>query len=152
MRWPTTTCCVSCLWRRAQPGRCPTEFFEGQTRHQAAKLPGTLKGAVSLEHSRWFEPGSATFVSVEQARKVAARTPLNAQNDTVSFCNTGHWAATNWFALSEVLGQDNVRLYADSMVDWTQDQRSLPMDNVPGRAQQLLIDAKLYRQDLQLTP
>lgn len=122
----------------------PTEFFDGETRHQAAKLPGTLKGAVNLEHSRWFEPGSATFVSVEQARKVAARTPLNAQHDTVSFCNTGHWAATNWFALSEVLGQDNVRLYAGSMVDWTQDPRSLPMDNVPGRAQQLLIDASLW--------
>ena len=36
-----------------------------------------------------------------------------------SFCNTGHWAATNWFALSEVAGIPNVKLYPESMVGWT---------------------------------
>ncbi len=37
----------------------------------------------------------------------------------VSFCNTGHWAATNWFALSEMAGVKGVRLYPESMVGWT---------------------------------
>ncbi|MEC7558641.1 MAG: sulfurtransferase, partial [Pseudomonadota bacterium] len=36
-------------------------------------------------------------------------------------CNTGHWAATNWFVLSEVLGRDDVKLYDGSMVEWTAD-------------------------------
>ena len=94
----------------------PAEFFEGETRHVAAKVPGTLKGAAKL----------------------------SGDKDVVSFCNTGHWAATNWFALSEVLGQKHVRLYPGSMVEWTQDARALPMDNVPSRVQQLAIDAKLW--------
>lgn len=122
----------------------PAAFFQGATRHQAAKSPGTLKGAVNLEYTKWFAPESATFVSTVQARKVAADSVLDPQKDTVSFCNTGHWAAINWFALSEVLGQKHVRLYPGSMVDWTQSPVALPMDNVPNRARQLLIDARLW--------
>lgn len=122
----------------------PTAFFEGETRHQAAKYPGTLKGAVNLEHSRWFEPGSARMVSGDAARALSASLPDRGQSDTVSFCNTGHWAATNWFALSEVAGQKNVRLYAGSMVDFTQNGDGDLVANVPGRGKQLLIDAKLW--------
>jgi thiosulfate/3-mercaptopyruvate sulfurtransferase len=122
----------------------PAAFFEGQTRHQAAKYPGTLKGAVNLEHSRWFEPGSARMLSGDAAQALAAGLPSRGQADTVSFCNTGHWAATNWFALSEVAGQKNVRLYAGSMVDFTQNGDGALVANVPGRARQLLIDAKLW--------
>ncbi|MEL6481756.1 MAG: sulfurtransferase, partial [Pseudomonadota bacterium] len=36
----------------------------------------------------------------------------------VSFCNTGHWAASNWFALSEIAEIEDVRLYPESMVGW----------------------------------
>jgi len=122
----------------------PSAFFKGETRHTSAKLPGTLKGAVSLEHSRWFQPKTGIFVSPAQAQSIAASSPINPAKATVSFCNTGHWAATNWFALSEVLGQKNVKLYAGSMVDWTQASAALPMDNVPSRGKQLMIDAKLW--------
>lgn len=43
--------------------------------------------------------------------------------------------------MSEVLGQKNVKLYAASMVEWSQDN-NLPMANAPSRGQQLLQDAK----------
>ncbi len=122
----------------------PAAFFHGDTRHPAATVPGTLKGAVNLEYTQWFAPGSATFVAPGEARKIAAAAALNPQEETVSFCNTGHWAAINWFALSEVLGQKQVKLYPGSMVDWTQSPVALPMDNVPNRAKQLLVDAKLW--------
>lgn len=122
----------------------PTAFFRGETRHASAKLPGTLKGAVGLEHNRWFQPKTGIFVSPAQAQQIAASSPIDPAKATVSFCNTGHWAATNWFALSEVLGQKNVKLYAGSMVDWTQASAALPMDNVPSRVKQLMIDAKLW--------
>ena len=39
----------------------------------------------------------------------------------VAYCNTGHWAATDWFVLSELLGRKDVQLYYGSMVDWTSD-------------------------------
>lgn len=122
----------------------PAEFYTGDTRHVAAKVPGTLKGAVNFEHARWFTPGSSQLISGEAAKSVAAQVQLDDSKDTVSFCNTGHWAATNWFALSEVAGKKNVKLYAGSMVDWSADPRNLPMDNVPNRAKQMLIDAKFW--------
>ncbi len=122
----------------------PANFFNGQTRAPTAKLPGTLPGAVNFQHDKWFAAGSATFVPTEQARQIAASSPIDPAKETVSFCNTGHWAATNWFAMSEVLGQKNVKLYAGSMTDWTQDPNGLPMDNVPSRVSQLVIDAKFW--------
>ncbi len=123
----------------------PAEFFAGDTRHQAALVPGTLKGAVNVEHSRWFAPGSSAMLSPAEVAKAAEALPAG-EGETVSFCNTGHWAATNWFAMSEVAGRKNVSLYAGSMVDWSRDSAGLPMDNVPGRAKQLWIDAKLWAQ------
>ena len=122
----------------------PAEFFNGDTRHVAASVPGTLQGAVNVEHDKWFAPGTSTFVNTEQAQKVAAASPIDPAKETVSFCNTGHWAATNWFAMSEVLGQKNVKLYAGSMVEWSKDASGLPMANVPSRPKQLLIDAKFW--------
>ncbi|NKE64783.1 sulfurtransferase [Ramlibacter sp. RBP-2] len=119
----------------------PADFFLGETRHQAAKLPGTLEGAVNVEHSRFFNGNSAVFVP-EKARQ--ASSSIDATKEAVAFCNTGHWAATDWFALSEIAGHKNVKLYPGSMVDWTQDAKGLPMSNVPGRAKQLLIDARLW--------
>jgi thiosulfate/3-mercaptopyruvate sulfurtransferase len=122
----------------------PAAFFNGETRVPAAKSAGTLPGAVNLEFDRWFIPGTSTFVTADQARKIAASSPIDPAKETVSFCNTGHWAAINWFAMSEVLGQKNVKLYAGSMVDWSQDPNGLPMAHVPGRAKQLLMDGKIW--------
>ena len=122
----------------------PTAFYEGSTRHTAAKVPGTLKGAVSLEHSTWFAPNSSQVVSDSEVKKLALASPVKNDQEVISFCNTGHWAATNWFVLSELVGQPNVKLYAGSMVDWTQADGALPMDNVPNRLKQLYIDAQLW--------
>jgi 3-mercaptopyruvate sulfurtransferase SseA len=120
------------------------EYFEGDTRHPAAKVAGTIKGAVNLEHTAWFPSGTSVFATPAQAQKVVASSaPLSPQKETVTFCNTGHLSATYWFALSEVLGQKSVKMYAGSMVDWTQDTANLPMDNVPSRAKQLIMDARM---------
>lgn len=121
----------------------PEAFFKGETRMPLAKVPGTLPGAVNLTHDKWFAKDSAVFVSEAQARQIAAASPIDPAKETVSFCNTGHWAATNWFAMSEVLGQKNVKLYPGSMTEWSRDP-NLPMDNVPSRVAQLVIDAKLW--------
>lgn len=122
----------------------PAAFFLGDASHPAAKAAGTIHNAVNLDNGKWFKPGTAIFLPVEDAKKVAALAGLTAQDATVSFCNTGHWAATNWFAMSEIVGLKNVALYPGSMVDWTQAASALPMDNVPGRGKQIMHDAKSW--------
>ncbi|MFT0546827.1 sulfurtransferase [Allopusillimonas ginsengisoli] len=116
----------------------PSSFFKGETKAPTAKMPGTIKNAVNLEHDKWFKPGTAIFVSEAEAKKIAAESLTEPADETISFCNTGHWAATDWFALSEVVGQPNVKLYPASLAEWTQASTPLPMDNVPGRGSQLM--------------
>ena len=48
----------------------------------------------------------------------------------VSYCNTGHWASTNWFVLSEILGKTDVKLYDGSMQDWSA-RREMPIEAPP---------------------
>lgn len=115
----------------------PHEYYVGATKSSVAAVAGTIKGAVNLENKRWFKPGTATFVSPAKAQQIAQKRLHGSVQETISFCNTGHWAATNWFALSEVVGLDNVRLYPASLAEWTQNPE-LPMTNVPSRGEQLL--------------
>ncbi|MDO5706138.1 MAG: rhodanese-like domain-containing protein [Paracoccus sp. (in: a-proteobacteria)] len=107
----------------------PAEFFEGRAKVDAAAKPGTLPGAESHPYTNFFTPGSAAISPVQDAADLKRRLGVADGQDVVAFCNTGHWAATEWFALSELAGIENVRLYPTSMVEYS--QTGLPMDNVP---------------------
>jgi len=99
----------------------PAEQFAGAAKHPAATAAGHIPGALSFDQGQWFEPASGRLKDVDAV--VASLPPeLRAGNEpVVSYCNTGHWAATNWFMLSEVVGRDDVRLYDGSMTEWTAD-------------------------------
>lgn len=113
----------------------PESFYKGQAAHGQASRPGTLPQARLFTHSGWFSSGPA-IVDIDQARQLAERAGLTQTGDTlISFCNTGHWAATNWFALSELAGIEGVRLYPESMVAWS--HAGLPMANTPSRLNHL---------------
>jgi len=99
----------------------PADFFRGKRKHGAAKAAGTLDGAVQLVNFGWFKEARDPVITppdglIEQVRALAEENP---GRPLVSFCNTGHWAATNWFAVSELAGVENVKLYPESMVGWT---------------------------------
>lgn len=114
----------------------PVAFFEGDTQHPAAARPGTIPSSSQLTHSVWFEREDAPSFNLAQARQIAAEQGLVGEEEVVSFCNSGHWAATNWFVLSEVAGADGVKLYPESMVGWS--HADLPMENTPGVVENLL--------------
>jgi thiosulfate/3-mercaptopyruvate sulfurtransferase len=118
----------------------PTRFFSGETRHVAAATPGTIAGAKNVDNAVWFAPDSGALLDGQAVQKVAAAQRIDTAQPTVSFCNTGHWAATNWFVLSEVLGQPDVSLYPESMVDWSREGGA--MDNVPSRLYQFWLQLK----------
>lgn len=122
----------------------PDAFYQGKTQAPAAKLAGTLPGAVQLDFNQWFVPGTSTFVDTAKAKEIATKVHLPAGQEAVAFCNTGHWAATDWFGLSEVAGIPNVKLYAGSMVDWTQQPDFPQLQNAPGRGEQLIRATKQW--------
>ncbi|MGA0881634.1 MAG: sulfurtransferase [Burkholderiaceae bacterium] len=114
----------------------PEDFYKGDIRHPAAARWGTLPGANHFDSEEWFQPKTGLLKSPEAIRSIAQAKGLLGTQDNVSFCNTGHWAATNWFVLSELLGQSGTRLYPESMVAWS--NAGLPMQNEPGRATVLM--------------
>jgi Rhodanese-related sulfurtransferase len=114
----------------------PRAFYLGQAKAPAAAQPGTLPGALDFDNARWFAGEGGTLPDRATLERIARSMPQAAgAQQTVSFCNTGHWAATNWFVLSEVLHRPDVKLYPGSMVDWS--RAGEPMANVPSRMQQL---------------
>lgn len=114
----------------------PESFWKGEQAHGAAARPGTLPQSEYFTHSRWFS-SDPTTIDAGSARQLAEANGYTAGGGPlVSFCNTGHWAATNWFALSELAGIEEVKLYPESMVGWS--NAGHPMANVPGPFRNLL--------------
>lgn len=124
----------------------PDAFYQGKTRAPAAKLSGTLPGAQQLDFNQWFVPGTSIFVDAAAAKQIATKVQRQSGQDMVAFCNTGHWAATDWFGLSEMAGLPNVKLYAGSMVDWTQQPGTPALANQPSRFESLAYDARQWWQ------
>jgi len=92
-------------------------FFNGKEKAPAAKGYGHIPGAVSLDSATFYDAGTNRLKPrAELALLAASAVPVGP---TVAYCNTGHWAATDWFVLSEILGRKDVKLYYGSMVDWT---------------------------------
>lgn len=100
----------------------PESFYEGDEKHPAARAAGTIPGAVNLPHALFVKKGTATFVDASVVDSRLADAELAKDQPIISFCNTGHWAATTWFALSEVGGYSNVTLYDGSLVEWSDDE------------------------------
>ena len=95
------------------------EQFLGDTKHPKAVSGGRIPGAELLFQEHAYDVSENRLKSVAELEIVYG--DLDPDLPIVSYCNTGHWAATNWFVLSEVLGHDDVKLYDGSMVEWTAD-------------------------------
>lgn len=100
----------------------PADYFRGETKSPAAKAPGTIPGAKNLPHHEFV--GQRDEVYYLDAERITGRVnaaELDPAARTIAFCNTGHWAATDWFVLSELAGFQEVALYDGSMSEWSQD-------------------------------
>ena len=87
-------------------------------RRRPSKAYGHIPGAINLDSATFYDPATNRLRPKEQLATIAASLPAGP---VVTYCNTGHWAATDWFVLSAVLGRPDVRLYDGSMVEWTAD-------------------------------
>ena len=94
----------------------PASFFRGKEKAPAAAAYGHIPGALNLDSARFYDPAANRLKPKAELAAIAGELPAGA---VVSYCNTGHWAATDWFVLHELLGRDYARLYAGSMVEWT---------------------------------
>lgn len=134
------------LAREIQSGKAPAlvdarpaAFFKGEQRVDAAARYGTLPGARSLDNASFFNADDKTLKPANELL-AAVRQAGVADKPVVAFCNTGHLASTDWFVLHEIVGNQNAKLYPESMVEWS--KTKLPMQNEPSRLTALMQDAK----------
>ncbi|RDB43970.1 sulfurtransferase [Halomonas sp. DQ26W] len=98
----------------------PSDYFTGETVSPAVRTAGTIPGARNLPHQSHFgDRAGAYYLDKEGLASRINTAELDRNARTITFCNTGHWAATDWFVLSEVAGFDNVSMYDGSMAAWT---------------------------------
>jgi thiosulfate/3-mercaptopyruvate sulfurtransferase len=79
-------------------------------------LPGseTLPFVLIADNS-----GPARLFSERELRDVAALKGVDLEAPTILYCNTGVTASLGWFALHELLGNRDARLYDGSMHAWS---------------------------------
>ena len=94
----------------------PASYFDGKEKAAGSKAYGHIPGAINLDSASFYDPATNRLRPKDQLTKIAAKLPTGP---VVTYCNTGHWAAPDWFVLSAVLGRPDVRLYPGSMVEWS---------------------------------
>jgi len=96
----------------------PVSFFLGKEKAPTAAAYGHIPGARNIDSARFYDLAANRLRTKPALAAIAGEVPAGA---VVSYCNTGHWAATDWFVLHELLGRKEAKLYAGSMVEWTSD-------------------------------
>ena len=100
----------------------PADYFTGKEQSSATKAAGTIPGAMNLPHQNFLsQQGKAWYLNSDTIAGQLQSTSLDRDKRAIAFCNTAHWAATDWFVLSELAGFDEVALYDGSMAEWSQD-------------------------------
>lgn len=102
----------------------PEKQFVGDAKHPKAARAGRIPQSVNLDNHNFFKKDSASLLNKAALTKIAG--VVSDDKPVISYCNTGHWASTNWFVLSELLGKKNVRVYDGSMVEWSA-KKDLPI-------------------------
>lgn len=81
----------------------------------------SIPGAVNVPLTEVYDAASGRFADRATVARVAAAQGVDVAKPAITYCNTGHMGSVDWFALREVLGQKNVKLYDGSMAAWTAD-------------------------------
>lgn len=94
-------------------------YYAGSEKAAEAKRAGHIPGAHSLDYARLFDPATGALKSRAELEALFAPIPTGP---TTVYCNTGHTAALDWFALRMILNRPETLLYDGSMTEWTQDE------------------------------
>ena len=96
----------------------PASFFTGKDKGTKVAAYGHIPGAINLDSDAFYDDKTNRLKPQAELRTIAAHIPAGP---LVAYCNTGHWSATDWFVLHELLGRKDVKVYDGSMVEWAAD-------------------------------
>ena len=82
--------------------RGPRASSPAGRRRRRRRPTATFPARINLDSATFYDPATNRLRSKAELAAIASELPAGP---VVSYCNTGHWAATNWFVLSEMLGR-----------------------------------------------
>tara|TARA_B100000586_G_scaffold226508_1_gene174370 strand:+ start:1182 stop:2036 length:855 start_codon:yes stop_codon:yes gene_type:complete len=84
-----------------------------------AERPGRIPGAVHLYYRDLLNEDD-TFISREELKEKFSSKGVvpGSVNEVVTYCRLSHRATLAWFAMSHLLGLDNVKIYDGSWTEW----------------------------------
>lgn len=108
--------------RRLIDVRSPQEYT-GELLHmvnypqEGAQRGGHIPGAKNIP---WATAANAdgTFKSAEELRQIYEGKGITPDTDVITYCRIGERSAHTWFALTQLLGYQNVRNYDGSWTEW----------------------------------
>ena len=78
---------------------------------------GRIPGAKHLYYEELLQPNKA-FKRVEDLRELAVSRGATPDKDVIAYCRMSHRATVLYFALTQLLGYRNVRVYDGSWTEW----------------------------------
>lgn len=87
---------------------------------------GHLPHAMSWPSEEFFN-ADKTFKSADEIRAMAANLGLRPDQQVYTYCGGGIAAAVPFFALRQIAGYPQVKLYVGSQLEWVRDSRDLPL-------------------------
>jgi thiosulfate/3-mercaptopyruvate sulfurtransferase len=83
---------------------------------EQAQVPGHIPGAANIP---WGQAANddGTFKSADELKKLYEEQGITADREVIAYCRIGERSSHTWFALTELLGFDNVKNYDGS---WTE--------------------------------
>jgi thiosulfate/3-mercaptopyruvate sulfurtransferase len=116
--------------------RSPQEFT-GEVIHMAgypqegAQRAGHITGAQSIPWGQAANP-DGTFKSADDLNAIYGAKGISADQTTIAYCRIGERASHTWFALTYLLGHQNVSNYDGSWTEWGS-MVNVPVENPSAR-------------------
>ncbi len=103
--------------------RSPKEFT-GELLHmpgypqEGAQRGGHIPGAVNIPWAQATNEQDGTFKSADELRNLYAEHGITPDQEVIAYCRIGERSSHTWFALTYLLGYDNVKNYDGSWTEW----------------------------------
>lgn len=97
----------------------PHAQYVGESKSGIVAKAGTIPGSVNAYAAMLMDGGE--LVDAETIRVKMASIGVDPTEPAITFCNGGFYCSAMWFAMKEVAGFDDVKVFDGSMSEWTKD-------------------------------
>jgi len=103
--------------------RSPKEFT-GELLHmpgypqEGAQRGGHIPGAANIPWAQATNEEDGTFKSAGELRKLYEQHDITPDKEVIAYCRIGERSSHTWFALTYLLGYDDVKNYDGSWTEW----------------------------------